>query len=47
MTERAFSVKMVGDEDGSIDSLDGVASRQIVSASFFVNFPCAIKSRRW
>ena len=36
-------------EDGGrgTNSPDGVASRQIVSASSSVIFPCSIKSRRW
>jgi len=45
--ERAFGVKMGDCGGGGIDSPYGVASRQIVSASAYVIFPCTIKFRRW
>ena len=39
---------MGGDDGGGgTDSLDGMASRQIVGASASVIFPCTIKCRRW
>ena len=43
--ERALDVKMGEYGGGSVDSLDGVASRWIVGASASVIFP--MKSRRW
>ena len=38
MVERAFKVKMGENGGGGIDSLDGVASRWIVSVPAFVIF---------
>jgi len=45
--ERALDVKMGEYGGGSVDSLDGMASRWIVGASASVIFPSTIKSRRW
>jgi len=47
VAERAFGIKMGNDGGGGIDSLNEMVSRQIVTVSASVIFPCTIKSSRW
>ena len=45
--QKGHSSYKLGNDGGSTNSPDGVASTRIVGASASFIFPCTIKSRRW